>query len=369
MKILMLVDRIGADSGGGERLAMGLAGALAGRGHDVVLCVTRVSSPGDSEALEREGVRVLSLHRHGRLHMGAFRPLLKLMQEERFEVLHSHMFGSNVWGVVFGHLRRVPVIVAQEQTWSYEGHPHRKLLDWLIGRLSSSFVAVSSADRERMISREHVPAKKITVIPNAYVPRPGSGGGDLRAELGLSAATPVVGTVAHLRPQKALEVLLQAFTRVLASRPDARLVIAGGNGAHQQELEAVARELGIAERVHFLGLREDVEALLAGFDVAAMSSDFEGTPLFAVECMATGTPLVATNVGGLPDLVEDGRSALLVPRRDPVALAAAIDTLLSDPALRTQIASAARDRAGEFTIERTADRFTSLYESLLAEAR
>jgi glycosyltransferase involved in cell wall biosynthesis len=368
MKILMLIDTIGPGVGGGERMAMGLATELAGRGESVVLCVTRGSTAADRAPFERAGVRILSLNRRGRLQLSAFRELLRLMREEEFEVLHAHKFGSNVWGVLFGRLRRVPVIVAQEQTWSYEGNLPRKLIDWVIGRLASSFVSVSSLDRERMIAIEHVPAEKVIVIPNAFVPRPDVKLGDLRSELGIGADVPIVGTAAVLRPQKALDVLLEAFARVAAGNSEARLVIAG-DGECRDELEARAAELGITARTDFLGMREDVETLLAAFDVAVMSSDFEGTPLFALECMAAGTALVATEVGGLPDLVEDGSSALLVPRRDPAALATAISAVLDDPELRRRIADAASERAREFTMERTADRFLSLYRSLLALVR
>jgi glycosyltransferase involved in cell wall biosynthesis len=366
MRILMMIDGVGEGSGGGERMASGLAQALAELGEEVTLCVTRGVTEADAAPLERSGVRVLGLKRGSRAHLGAFKPLLDLLRDEEFDVLHAHKFGSNIWGVLFGRLRRVRVIVAQEQTWSYQGNPARKALDWLIGRFSTRFVAVSSLDRQRMIEKERIPAEKIVMIPNAYVPRPDIEIGDLRAELDLGPEVPIVGTAAVLRPQKALEVLVEAFSVVAAGDPGARLVI-GGDGERRQPLEAQARELGIADRTHFLGMREDVPTLLAGFDVAVMSSDYEGTPLFAVECMASGTALVATRVGGLPDLVEDGVSALLVPPRDVPALAGAIGSLLGDPELRERIGAAGRERSERFSMPHTAERFMDLYRELLTE--
>jgi glycosyltransferase involved in cell wall biosynthesis len=368
MTIVMLVDGIGPTMGGGERLAMGLASTLAARGHKVVLCVTRVSSVEDRAPLERAGVRVLSLQRQGRLRLWAFRPLVKLLRDESVDVIHAHKFGSNVWGVLLGRLCRVPVIVAHEQTWSYKGQIHRVVFDALIGRFASTFIAVSSADRDRMISREHVPASKITVIPNAYIPRSDSADGDLRAELAIPDSAPIVGTVAVLRPQKALHVLLEAFAKIDGLPVHPHLVIAG-DGESREELQARAWELGIDDRVSFLGSRQDLGRLLDAFDVAAMSSDFEGTPLFALECMSAGKALVATDVGGLPELIEDGRDGLLVPRRNSDAMAAAIGSLLTDADLRRRLADNARERAQDFTIERIADRFTALYGSLLARAR
>ena len=138
-----------------------------------------------------------------------------------------------------------------------------------------------------------------------------------------------------------------------------------GDGVCRPDLERRAAELGIAERTHFLGMRDDVDGILAAVDVAAMSSDYEGTPLFGFECMAAGTPLVATAVGGLPDMLEDGRSALLVPRRDPVALAAAIERLLAAPEERKRLADGAAKALERYEIDAVAARFAELYRELL----
>ncbi|MDQ2759227.1 MAG: glycosyltransferase, partial [Actinomycetota bacterium] len=149
--------------------------------------------------------------------------------------------------------------------------------------------------------------------------------------------------------------------------PEAHLVIAG-DGECRADLERRARELQLERRVHFLGVRSDVDPILRTADVAAMSSDFEGTPLVAYECIANRTPLVATAVGGLLDIIEDGRTGLLVPPRDPAALAAALVSLLTDPVRRDRLATAAADRWEEFTIEAAVRRFARLYETLAAES-
>jgi glycosyltransferase involved in cell wall biosynthesis len=139
--------------------------------------------------------------------------------------------------------------------------------------------------------------------------------------------------------------------------------VIAGDGPRRAALEAQAAALGVAGRTHFLGVRDDVTSVLAALDVAAISSDFEGTPLFALECMAARTPLVATAVGGLPALLGD--DAVLVPPRDPAALAAGIDRLLADPALRATLAEAAAARARPHEIGAVAERFGALYTDLL----
>jgi glycosyltransferase involved in cell wall biosynthesis len=363
IRVLMLVDQLEPRSGGGERFAVGLAAHLPRERFQVALCATRaVLAPWD-RTLRESGVPYFALGRGATADVLPLRRLARVLRSQRVDVLHSHMFGSNVWGTVVGRAARVPVVVAHEQTWDYEGRPLRRFLDGhLIGRLADAFVAVSTLDRDRMVALEGVPADKVRVELNGYVPRTGvRPPARLREELGLGAEVPLVGTAAILRPQKAIEVLLDAVARTDSG---AHLVIAG-DGSCRAALEARAAALGIAPRTHFLGLRDDVDAILAAVDVAAMSSDFEGTPLFAFECMAAGTPLVATAVGGLPDMLEDGRSALLVPPRDPEALAGALSSALADAALRESLAAAARSRLERYRIDAVAERFAALYTELL----
>jgi glycosyltransferase involved in cell wall biosynthesis len=147
------------------------------------------------------------------------------------------------------------------------------------------------------------------------------------------------------------------------SVPDAHLVIAG-SGQCQGDLEQLATRLGVASTVHFLGVRRDVDDIMRAVDVGVLSSDWEGSPLFAYECMASGTPLIATAVGGLPDIVEHGRTGVLVPRRDSAALAEAVTDLLGDSERRGRFGAAARERIEQFTIQTSAARFAELYDAL-----
>lgn len=367
VRVLMLSDELGW--GGAERFMVGLATNLPQDRFEVTVCTTRGQWRGPLIGeMEEVGVRYVNLSRRGRYDLRPFPRLLRMLRD--VDVLHAHKFGSNVWGTLFGRLARVPAVIAHEQTWSYEGNPVRRVLDGrFIGRFADAFVAVSQADRDRMISIEGVPPDKPIVIPNAYIPRrTAEDEGDLRAELGIEPDVPLVGTAAVLRAQKNLEVLLDAFAEVVGQVPDAELILAGA-GPRREALEEHAARQGIAERTRFLGLRNDVNVVLRGLDVAAMSSDYEGLPLFACECLANGTPLVSTDVGGLSDLVEDGRSGLLVPARDPGALAAAIVSLLRDPERRRAMGEAGRARLQEFTIDRVVPRFVELYDRLLSERR
>jgi glycosyltransferase involved in cell wall biosynthesis len=362
-KVLLLVDSLYA--GGAERSVVSLATNLPRDRYEVTVCATRRHSGPLADELIGAGVRYETLNRRCRFDVAPFRRLYRLLREEGFDVLHAHKFGSNLWGSIIGRLSGTPVVIAHEHTWSYEGQPLRRFLDGqVIGRLADVMVAVSTRDRERMTSIEGVPPHKTTYIPNAFVPPRGQrSGGDVRAELGIDRDAPVIGTLAVLRPQKAVDVLIDAFALLSERFPEAHLVI-GGSGEMAEEWAAHARGRGFDDRLHWIGLRDDVPDVLRSLDVAAMSSDFEGMPIFAFECMAERTPLVATDVGGLCDIFDDG--ALLVPRRDPQAMSDALARLLADPDRRRAMAEAAHERLAEFRIERAVERVGELYDQLLA---
>jgi glycosyltransferase involved in cell wall biosynthesis len=365
LRVLHLIDAA-IDQGGAERFAMGLVTHLPRDRFELWVCATRRIDSTVSNALAEAGIVQLNLGRRQKYDLHRMGRLISLMRRTRFDVLHAHMFGSNVWGTIIGRALRVPVIIAHEQTWAYEGQPFRRLVDGLvIGRLATKFVAVSSRDAERMVSFEHVPSHKVVMIPNAYVPRPGALQSDVRSELGIRPEAPLLATVAVMRPQKALDVLLNAFAKVRKVLPDAHLLLAG-DGSCRTELEAEADRLDLGASVHFMGIRKDIDAILRAADTTVLSSDYEGTPLVVYETIVNGTPLVATDVGGLRDIVQDGYSARLVARRDPHALADAIVELLEAPDLRRRMAQRAAARIEEFSIGRAAERFSTLYEELWA---
>jgi glycosyltransferase involved in cell wall biosynthesis len=369
LRVLTLIDRA-SNQGGAERFAVGLATHLPRERFEAWICSSREPDAATVAAVAETGIPLVSLGRHAKWDVHRMWGFAELLRRERFDVLHAHKFGSNLWGTVIGRACRVPVVIAHEHTWTYEGNPLRVWLDGNVtGRLATHYVAVSAADRERMVRIEGVKADKVTVIPaTVHIPSRGDTPGDgLRAELGLAADTPLIAVVAVLRPQKALTVLLEAHALVLERIPGAHLVIAG-DGACRQELEQRSRELTLDGQVHFLGRRSDVDSILGAADVAALSSDFEGTPLFIAECMANHTPVVATAVGGVPEVIEDGRTGLLVAPRDPAALAAGLTRLLADPSERRRIADEAYRRLDRFTLDAVAARFGELYETLARNA-
>jgi glycosyltransferase involved in cell wall biosynthesis len=363
LRVVTLVDRPTV-TGGAERLAVQVAARLDGDRFESILCASRRT---DEPLLDRElaeaGVEVLALGRRSKLDLRAWRPLVRRLDE--VDVVHAHMFGSNVWGTVLGRLKRVPVVVAHEHTWSFQGQPLRRLLDReLVGRFADAFIAVAEEDRRKMIEVEGVDPDTIRLIPNG-IPDPEPGGGAaVRRELGITKDAPVIGVVCELRAQKALEVLFAAAARLRQDLPGLRVLVAG-DGPERESLEQEARQLDLDGTVQLLGIRRDVPALLDALDVAVLSSDYEGSPLSVMEYMAAGKPVVSTRVGGVPALVEDGVHGLLVGPRDPAALAAAIGRLLRDPAEARRLGEQGRERQQrELSLDAMVGKIEDLYEEL-----
>jgi glycosyltransferase involved in cell wall biosynthesis len=364
--VLTVVDTLLA--AGAETVATRIALGLDPNRFDSIICSTRRSPPQQVEAARAAGVEVLELRRRSRLDVWRWWPLLRLLRSGRIDVVHAHKFGSNLWLALLTRFAKVPVFVAHEHSWSYETAPRRIADRELIARRANAVVAVSPIDRTRMIELEKIPPHKVVLIVNGIPDPPISDGGRVRQELNISPTAAVVGTVCGLRPEKELDTALRAVARLAPRRADLHVLIVG-DGPERPRLERLARELGTPAK--FLGYRPNAEVpdLLAAMDVVVLSSRFEGMPLAVLEWMAAGKAIVASRVGGIPAILEDGHEALLVPPRDYVAFADAIERLLEDPAERQRLGKAAQKRQHtEFRLDRTLSCVEELYELLHAEA-
>jgi glycosyltransferase involved in cell wall biosynthesis len=214
-------------------------------------------------------------------------------------------------------------------------------------------------------------AKKIRVIPLGLDLEPflasAKHSGALRRTLGMNDWDPLVGIVGRIFPIKNHRLFLEAAARVAAELEGVRFLIVG-DGVLRSAMEDYARALDIAHRVVFTGWRRDLPAIYPDLDVLVVSSDNEGTPVSAIEAMAAGCPVVATRVGGLPDLIEDGETGCLVPPRDPAALAAGILRLLCDRATAHRMGEAAQVVVAErFAVKRLCRDVEALYGELLPQ--
>jgi glycosyltransferase involved in cell wall biosynthesis len=364
--VLTMIDAL--MTAGAETVATRIALGLDRQRFESIICSTRPSARRHVEAARADGIEVLELGRRSKVDVWRWRPLVRLLRSGRIDVVHAHKFGSNLWAALLRPGGRLPVLVAHEHSWSYEGALRRVVDRELIARRADAIVAVSPTDRKRMIELERIPAEKIVFVPNGIPDRAPGDGLHVRSELGLGASDPVVGTVCGLRPEKELETTLRALGRLAPHRPELRFVVVG-DGPERGRLERLADELGV--RCLFLGHRpnEEMPDLLAAMDVLVCSSRFEGMPLAVLEWMAAGKAIVASRVGGLPAILEHGQDGVLVPPRDYAAFAQEIARLLDDPAERQRLGEAAQRRQREaFTFGQTVALLESLYERLYAAA-
>lgn len=293
------------------------------------------------------------------------------LRRERVGLVHGHLPLAGVVARLAGRLAGVPVVYT-EHNLQERYHPGTRLANRLTWRAQAQAIAVSG-EVARSIGRSLGDRVPVTVVRNGIAvggPRPSEGEvSDLRRDLGILAGAPVIGSVAVLRTQKRFDHWLRAARLVASERPDAHFVLVG-DGPLRGQLEALARELGLAGQVTFAGLREDVAPYLALFDVYLMSSEFEGLPLALLEAMAAGVPPVATAVGGIPEVVRDRVEGRLVPFGDVEGLARGAAELLADRDLAASLAAAARRRVEkEFSVERMARELEGIYERVLARGR
>jgi glycosyltransferase involved in cell wall biosynthesis len=293
-------------------------------------------------------------------------PLALRMRRDRPDVFHAHLSWplAAKYALVSAVLARIPAIVATVQLFpefqlDRSNYVQGRLLAARVGR----YVAVSEDIATKLAGRLGVPPAKIRLIQNgaALDRTPAPFDAALRNLLSGGSERPVVFTAARLASQKGLDVLLQAASGV----PGARFVIAGA-GPERARLESDAKALGVAERVLLLGHRSDVAALLAASDVFVLPSLYEGTSLALLEAMAAGKPVVASDIGGTNELIQNGTSGLLVPPGDADRLALAVRRVLADPDLGQRLGTAARLRARtEFSVEAKAEQIAAVYEELL----
>lgn len=288
---------------------------------------------------------------------------------EKPAVFHAHLnwLLSCKYGILAAALSRIPVVATVQQFMDPPWGKSIEIQQYLLSRCVDRYIAVSNAVAGQLSKTFHVPAHKIQVIPNCIpIDRNLSRHRfSLRSEFGIDEERPLILTVARLDKQKGHPFLFEALCQV----PEATLVLAG-SGPERKALEALSADLGIHDRVIFLGHREDIHDLLACSDLFVLPSIYEGLPLSILEAMDAGKAVIATAVGGTPEAVSDGETGLLVPRRDSTALASAMRKLISDPTMRLRMGKAGKERVRqEFSVNNMVQGVTQVYERLLDQTQ
>lgn len=332
----------------------------------VIVCMT---GDGAFRARLRPGVEVFALGKRSGHDVRTFLELVRCLRRIRPQVVHSRNWGT-FDAVLAARLAGVAAVVHGEHGRDFadpEGRdPRRNRLRRLLAPLVSRFVTVSEDLYRWLVRGVGVSARKVVTIHNGvdttrFAPTDRSAA---RGALGLSPERPLVGTVGRLDPVKDQAGLIRAFARLRDRDGDAALVIAG-DGPCRDELVGLVSSLGLGDHAFLLGERLDIPRVLAALDLFVLPSIAEGMSNTLLEAMATGLPIVATRVGGNPELVEDGVNGILVPRQNPDALASAIGRYLGDARLRAVHGDASRRRAVErFGLDRMCADYGRLYQRL-----
>ena len=306
------------------------------------------------------------------------RSLVSHLNRDRPAIVHSHRYKEHILGAFAAKLSHNPIVVQTYhgleehlRGWAALKMGAYTRLNTISGNMAAQGFIGVSGEIAGVLQRRY-PSGTVRCIRNGVDltrVKATKSRAEVREQLGIPAGAFVVGTVCRLTPVKGIEYLIRAsgITRKNHGYQQGRLVIVG-DGPLRPILEDLAREVGIADDTLFLGARTDVYDLMAAFDALALPSLHEGIPMVVLEAMAIGVPIIASRVGGIPEIVDDGQEALLVPAQEPDALALAIDALAQDAALRDRLRTAARARVeSQFSIDSTAAMTGDLYRTIFRE--
>lgn len=355
--------------GGPERQIIGLGRALSDR------CETACASFSEGgtarpflDAVSESGLESIELDSNYPHFWAVQSELTRIIRNRGVQILFTHGYKSNILGIIAARRLRVPV-VAVSRGWT--GHTWKvrlnERLDRLLVHYADLVVGVSQAQSEK-VKHSGVPEAKVVTIRNAIdrsrFERQDPIGRDALAALVAAPVKHIVGFAGRLSPEKGPDIFVRAAIEMLRHRDDVGFVLFG-DGPMKAEIVSLISQAGAVGHVTLAGFQTDLDRLMPNLDVLALTSYTEGLPNSVLEAMASCVPVVATSVGGVPEVISDGENGILVTPGDPTAVVEGLQRLLSDASLRSKITAAGLRRIEqEFTFEAQALRYESLIRDL-----
>jgi len=365
LRVLFVVLSLGV--GGAEKLVYDIILHLSPWDvTPIVCCLDMIGSLGESLIECKIPVYLLG-RRRGGIDWGLASRMNRIISDERIDVIHAHQYTPFFYGAISSLFVRHAKLIFTEHGRLYPDRRSwkRYLFNPLLAWRTDHIVSISESTKKAMVTYDNFPARRIEVIPNGVrfaAAQNNVNRARKRKTLGLDVSGPILGTAARLDKIKNLTMLLRVFQRILSRMPETSLLIAG-KGPAKNELENLSEELGIKERVLFLGLRSDLPEIYPLLDVFALTSFTEGISITLLEAMAAGIPPVVTDVGGNSEVVEDGESGFLVPLGKDEIMVERIMTLLQSPERRKEMgASAAKRALNQFSFQRMVSSYMNLYQ-------
>jgi len=370
--ILLLTDIFGGMGGSERNINQLLAGIDKDRFELHVACLTSVKL---AENIKKPGVSIIELNEVGIYTAGGLKNLAflrRLVQEKKISLIVTYHESSDFYGLALGRLCRIPVI-SSRRDMSFKTRRRHGLAYRILGRYFDSVIAVSDAVKKEVVKRHWFPEKRIVTIYNAInVEEYGktNGGNALKDKMEIDPKHPIVGVVANMRRIKGHHYFVHAASIIHKHHPDVEFVVVGYDarkpGFSIAELKQYGETMGIVKNLHFIGGRRDTADFISLFDVAVLASLSEGFSNVILEYMASSKPVVATEVGGNPEIVVPGETGLLVPPADGDALADAILSLLENKEVALRLGKAGRKRVEEkFSQDVMLRNYENLFEQVI----
>jgi len=355
VNILYIIWSLGL--GGAEQVVINLAKGLDRDEFNPIVCC--LNNKGIfAQELENQGVKVIALNKRGKFDFTILGKLVKLMKMHKIQVVHTHLWGANLWGRVAALVARVPFIIATEHNLDPWKRKYHLIIDKYLSRYTHKIIAVSNTVRDFYVSKAKINPNKITVVYNGIeLDKFSFAKKEVNGEF-------MLGVIGRLVPQKGHKYFLMAVKDLMRSSNIKGLVI--GSGPEEKNLKELCDRFGLNDRVHFTGFKEDIPALLKEIDIMVLPSLREGLPMVALEAMASGVPVIATRVGGTPEVISDRETGLLVASEDHRALKASIESLITDKNLMEQLRNNARKKVeAEFSSYRMVMKTKQLYYEII----
>ena len=370
MYVLHLIES--SEPGGAETVLLSIAKGLRTRGHSSVVALLQPGWLHDQ--LERNALKTFILHQNTAYDLGCLRALRKIIRGFKIDLIHAHEFMMNTYGSLAGLYEGVPVISTVHGKNYYWLKRRRRLAYRLVSRLST-MVAVCEDIKNLLVRRVGVSRNRITTIYNGIDCEPFDHVLDetaiatMKADFAIPGDTAVIGTVGMLVPEKDHMTLLKAARLIIDSQPNALFLVVG-SGPLEESLRAEVFRAKLDKHVRFVGFQRNVASFLRIMDVYVCSSASEGLPLCILEAMVAARPVVATNVGGNPEMVLHNETGLLVPPANATALAWSVNLLLQDRHLARQMClNAQRLVYQRFTLRHMVESYEELYHVARSEPR
>jgi len=365
LRTLFVIDEL--DIGGTEQQILEIVRRIDRDRFDPYVCCFRHGAK--AEEIEALGVPVLHEPKRLKADPGLVLRLAAMMRRERFDIVQTYLWTANTWARIAARMAGIRWILASERNVDIWEEAYKRVIGRWLARSTDRVVANSEAVRQYLLNRGGLAPEKVVTIHNGVNFdrfRTPCDPAIRRRELGIADDVVLAGCLARIEPAKDHGTLLQALALISARLPKLHVALIGG-GSEQERLRRMAHELGIGERVHFVGFRTDAAEWLQSVDISVLSSVKEGLSNTVLESMAAGKPVVATDVGGNAEVIVENETGFLVPARSPTELGTALARVAGSRELMTSFGKAGRRRAdGLFSVDSMVAHTERLYLELVS---